>query len=145
MSLPNIPHLEAKPYGPESTKAQIEALRARVCFVESNVIYFKEVYFQTIFQIDVMFDELNRLRTDLLEWYLIVDLTQTTQPSAEIRAHIRNKYLNMKNPQLIVLVVGNNYLIRLAARFVAGRSLKTPYLVVSSLDVALQKVRQNMA
>jgi hypothetical protein len=87
-----------------------------------------------------MFDRLNRLSRNFDEWYLIIDLTEASQPSAEIRAHIQKKLLELKSPKLIALVI-NNFLIRLAARFVMGNTFKTPHTFVESVEQGLERIK----
>lgn len=141
MLIPILPELEMRSYGPESTEEEIQALCGRVCRLNESVFYFKDVAVQSIFQLNLMFGQLEKIRKSIESWYLIVDLTQTHQPNAEIREHIRQKYLSMDSPRLVALVVGKNKLIRLAIRFVAGRTLKTPYTVVETVEHALQKIQ----
>lgn len=110
--------VEPRPYGPESTEAEREALRNRVSLVEDRILLFRAVPVPTPFQLNLCFDKVEELTAGMPRFALIIDLTEGRRPSAEVRAHLRERFLRLKELAHTSVIVGPNFVLTVAARFV---------------------------
>jgi hypothetical protein len=110
--------VEARPYGSESSEAEREALRNRVSLVENRILLFRAVPVPTPFQLDLSFDKIEELTARMSSFALIIDLTEGQRPSAEVRAHLRERFLRLTRLAHTSLFVGPSFVLTVAARFV---------------------------
>jgi hypothetical protein len=110
--------VEARPYGPESTEAEREALRNRVSQVGDRIVLFRAVPVPTPFQLDLCFDKIEQLTEGMRSFALVIDLTEGQRPSAEVRAYLRERFVRLTRLAHTSLVVGPNFVLSVAARFV---------------------------
>lgn len=110
--------VEPRPYGPESSDAEREALRDRVSLVEDHMVLFRAVPVPTPFQLDLCFDKIEELTAGMVSFALVIDLTEGRRPSAEVRAHLRERFSRLTRIAHTSLLVGPNFLLSVAARFV---------------------------
>ena len=112
--------IESRPYGPDATADEIEALRARVWKAEDRLFVYDEVPIQTLFTLDLLFDRLEELATGLDRFAYVVDLSGVKRPGAEVRERLKERVQRL-NPRLahVAIVVGNNIVIRAVAKLAA--------------------------
>ena len=113
--------IEARPYGPDITKEEREALRERVYMLSDDVFIWHEVPKPTVYQITILGEKLAELSNGVKEFYLIIDLTISERPSAEIINHIRNIMQVFTGLQHAALYTGKNFMLNIAAKFVMER------------------------
>ena len=120
--------IEARPYGPGSSEAEREALRNCASLVEDRIVLFRAVPVPTRFQLDLAFDRIEELIAKGPKFALIIDLTRGQRPSAEVRAHLRQRFSSLTRLAHTSVFVGPNFVLTVAARFVlhgAGHSSVT--------------------
>ena len=119
-----IQALERKEYGPDSTDAEIAALRTWVYLHDDNVIYWKEVPVMSCFQVEVFGKKVDELIADLDHFSILIDLTDSTPPNARIRESLRKVFVPLNQRGLVkaAAFTGKNFLINVAAKFVLGGS-----------------------
>jgi hypothetical protein len=110
--------VESRPYGPESSEAERETLRNRVSLVEDRILLFRAVPVPTPFQLDLCFDKVEEIAAGMSSFALIIDLTEGQRPSAEVRAHLRERFLRLTRLAHASVLVGPNFVLTVAARFV---------------------------
>lgn len=110
--------IEARPYGPGSSDAERQALRARVSVLEDGLVLFRAVPVPTPFQLDLSFDRIEELTAGLASFALVIDLTEGRRPNAEVRARLRERFSRLKRLCHTSIVVGPNFVLTVAARFV---------------------------
>jgi hypothetical protein len=110
--------IEARPYGPGSSDAERQALRGRVSLLQDRLVLFRAVPVPTPFQLDLSFDRIEELTEGLPSFALIIDLTDGRRPSAEVRAHLRERFSRLKRLCHTSVVVGPSFVLTVAARFV---------------------------
>lgn len=110
--------IEARPYGPESSEADREALRSRVSLVEERILLFRAVPVPTPFQLELSFDKIEELTEGMSSFALIIDLTEGRRPSAEVRASLRERFSRLARLAHTSLFVGPSFVLTVAARFV---------------------------
>lgn len=113
--------IEARPYGPNVTEAEREALRERVFMYSADTAYWHEVPVQTTYQIVILGEKLTELTRDLENFYLIIDLTEAGRPSAEIIDSIRKVMQHFSGLQHAAVFTGKNFMLNIAAKFVLER------------------------
>jgi hypothetical protein len=135
--------IESRPYGPDATPDEIEALRARVSQVEDRVFLFHEIPVQSVFSLDLMFDRLQQMVTGLDRYAYIVDLRGVKRPGAEVRARLKQRVKGL-NPHLVHagLVVGNDVVIRAVAKLAAFAIGFRSFTSHSSVEDALEACRR---
>lgn len=117
---PNNVDLEQRPYGPDSTREERDAIADRVSRLEEHVLLMREMPVQSPFSITLMFDRLEGLARDWDRFAYVVDLTEARRPDAETRAALKERVLRV-SPRVahVAIVVGSNLLMRAMARLVA--------------------------
>lgn len=137
--------IEARPYGPESSEAEREALRERVSLVEDGILLFRGVPVPTLFQLDLSFDRIEELAEGIPTFALIIDLTEGRRPSAEVRAHLRDRFSRLKGLAHTSLFVGPSYVLTVAARFVLRGAGHSSFTIHRRYEDALEAARHALA
>ena len=87
---------------------------------DENIVVYHESSKSTVNQINEYFDFLTQL-TAGKKFHIIVDLTQSALPSADVRDILRSRFNLLEDIILSYnVVVGNNILIKVAVKFVAA-------------------------
>jgi hypothetical protein len=130
--------IEEKEYGPDSSEQEITALRSRVYLYRPNVIYWQEIPIMSCWQVELLGHKLTELIQDLDNFSLLVDLTNSKPPNAQVRQSLRKVFGPLKNQEQenqglikISVFTGRNFLINVAAKFVMG-GLGLPFSVHST-------------
>lgn len=110
--------IEARPYGPDSTPEEVEAIRARMRMYEPGIIFWEELPVQTLFSVRTGIAKLDELAKDYPGIIQIVDLRESSSPSQEVRAEITRVYKQHPKIKRIVLLTGKNALANVFARFI---------------------------
>ena len=111
--------IEARAYGPDSSKAEIEALRDRVVFHKGFTILFEEVPVGSAFQIDVCIDRVEELLREHDCHNLIIDLRAAGRPTPACREQLRSRVTAIQQQlKAVAVFTGKNFLVNVAARFV---------------------------
>jgi len=113
--------IEARPYGPDSTPEEIEAIRARLTWYEPGILLWRELPVQTIFSVRIkmirlgeMVKEVNGPITEL------VDLSEAGSPPQEVRAELARVYKNHDRLKKFAIITGKNFLSNVFARFISS-------------------------
>lgn len=135
-----VAKIEERPYGPDSTDEEIKALRERIYFFKDDIVMFKEVPAQSVFQLDLFFGKVKEITSDLSSFYMIFDLTEAGRPSAEIRAHLKTRLNELEKLKHAAVFTGQNILLNIAAKFVlSGCDIKS-FSVHKKLEEALEAI-----
>src|SRR5258708_16840080 len=112
--------LEQRPYGPESTRKEREAIAERVSIVEDRILLIHEVPVQSPFSVKLMFDRFQALAHDWDRFSHVVDLTEAKRPDPETRAVLKAQFLVI-SPRVthLAVAVGDNLMMRAMARLFA--------------------------
>lgn len=133
--------IEARPYGPESSEVERQALRDRVSLIEERVLLFRAVPVPTPFQLDLCFDRIEELTAGTPSFALIIDLTEGRRPSAEARAHLRERFSSLTRLVHTALFVGPSLVLTVAARFVLRSSGHRSFTIHRRYEDALEAAR----
>jgi hypothetical protein len=135
---------EARPYGPDSTPQEIQAIKDRISVHSPGVLCWKEVPVQSIFQFDLFEQRLNELSKDLPYYDLIIDLTEAHPPSADCRERLKPLFTGQTKMRRVAVFTEKNFMLNIAAKFVLGGSvgLKS-FSVYKTREAALEDLRRN--
>ena len=120
MRAPNPTTVEARPYGPDASEAERAALRARVRWFEDDIIEYREVPVMSPFSVSLMMEAVQELAGDRRRFALLVDLTETARPDAEIRECLRSCISQERHRVRHVALFTGSFLLSVAATFVFG-------------------------
>lgn len=140
-----MPEVEQRPYGPESSEAEREALRNRVSLVEGHIVLFRAVPVPTPFQLDLCFDKVEELTGGMSSYSLVIDLSEGRRPSAEVRAHLRERFARLTRLAHTSLLVGPNFVLSVAARFVLRGAGHGSLTIHRRHEDALEAARRALA
>ena len=111
--------IEARPYGPDSTPEEIEALKGRVYMHTDGVIMYRDVPVLTEFTIDLFQDRIDELLRTSECHSMLLDLTESGRPNAAQRDQLRNRMRGRRDQlKQMAVFTGRNLLMNVAARFV---------------------------
>lgn len=108
-----------KAYGPESTPEEVKELLDLVKVHAKSIILYEEVPVVSEFQIGLCFGKVEQLLDQSPGSSLIIDISRSSRPSAEIREILRGWYCRLE-PKLrrVAVVTGKNFLINVIAKFI---------------------------
>jgi len=137
--------LAQRPYGPESTREEREAIAGRVFVVDDRILLMHEVPVQSPFSVKLMFDRFQALARDWDRFAYVVDLTEAKRPNPETRAALKAQMLGI-SPRVTHLgvVVGDNLLMRAMARLFAYGMGLTNVSIHSTRAEAIEETRRAM-
>ena len=121
MVAPILPAVEARPYGPDATEAELRALKARVRWFEGDIVEYRELPVMSPFSIDVMLEAIRELVGDRTRFALLIDLRETTRPTAELRECLRKSIAQERHRVRHVALFTDGFLLSVAATFVFGQ------------------------
>jgi len=113
--------IEARPYGPDITEEEREALRERVCMHSDDTVVWHQVPIQTIYQLDIFEEKMFELTQELENFYLLIDLTEAARPTAEIIDYLRKIMRKFQGINHASVYTGKNFMLNIAAKFVLER------------------------
>lgn len=104
------------------------------------IVYFREPKKTNLNTVNQNFDYLTKI-TKKEPFHIIIDLSNTTPPSAEVRNEIKHRFKSLKDQVISYNVyLGKNTLLKIAVKFV-GVSLGLQNLnVVSSTEEAISSI-----
>jgi hypothetical protein len=112
--------LEARPYGPDSTHAEIEAIRGRVYLYREGTLMYVEVPVISSFQIKVFRGRFDEVAGSMSSFDLLIDLRDAKPPGAEAREWLRDLFGSQKGLRRVAVFTGRNLMLNVAAKFVLG-------------------------
>jgi len=109
--------IEHRPYGPDSSPAEIQMLKDRVELLDHTTVYVDEVPIMSPFEIEVTTQQIAAyLRTSNAK-FLVINLIGTENPDALLRAEIKKHYSQFSERiEHIAFYTGNNVIINLIAK-----------------------------
>lgn len=143
--LRDIPKIEARPFGPGSTPAEIAAIKQRIYQLEPGIYIWHEIPIQSIFTVQLHADTLNELTAGLESFKYVVDLRDAQPPSQEVRAHIiRVCNEDMPRCKAIAVWTGRNFLANVFSKFIiaAFMGLKKHCTLHKTLEDAVHALRK---
>ena len=134
--------LEPRAYNEESTPEEIEAIKARVNMYDETIIYYKEVRVITPFSINLMSDEVEKLKGQSKGFGLLFDLRENKIPDARARRIIYQRVKGVtENVTFVACVTGKNTIIKTALKFVLYHSYSKAYGVFSSVEEGIAAIK----
>jgi hypothetical protein len=125
----------------EDRAAERDALRRRVVLLEPGVILCREMPVMTKFTIDVLFEREREL-AGAKGFHIIVDLTETHEPDAEIRAYLKKKIASLFDGDFhMALVTRKNHLMNISVKFVVGK-LGRSVKMYDTIEQALEGIHR---
>jgi hypothetical protein len=111
--------LAKRPYGPDATQEERNAIADRVSVIGERLLLMHELTVQTPFSVSLIFDRLEALTKNWDRFAYVLDLTDATRPDAEVRAAIKSRISRIsERVVLVAAVVGDNRLMRAMVRLV---------------------------
>lgn len=138
---------ERRPYGPDSTKEEIQAIRERVFLAEPGIVVWYELPVQCAFSMRLFEERAAELIKDQRDWGIVIDVTDSGPPSADVREEIRAGMLRLgiaTHPY--ALATGKNPLLNAAAKFVIAPVLGFGSVAITKTrEEAIEVVRNALA
>jgi hypothetical protein len=133
---------ERRPYGPDSTPEEIQAIKDCIFVYQPGIIYWRELPVQSLFQYDLLDERLKEETTNLTSFDLLVDLVRAARPSPAIRERLRQLFKSKEKLRRVAVFTGRNFMLNVAAKFVLGGSVGLRNFSVSrTLEEALEELR----
>ena len=107
------------------------------------IILYKEGATTSIELLNICFDELEKI-TDQRPFNMIIDLSIARPPRTEVRHEIKSRF-NTLNSEIesLSLIVGNNFIIKIAAQFVFRGMVKTKTTqLCKTVEIATEEIKK---
>lgn len=141
LSTQSTVEIQRRAYGPESTPAEIQAIKERIYLYRGAIVMYRELPIQSLFHLDLFEQRLSALGSRMPHYNLLIDLIEAEFPSAAIRTRLRKLFGGQKNLRRIAVFTGKNFIINAAARFVLGDLGDKTYSVHSTAEQAVDALR----
>jgi hypothetical protein len=137
--------LEQRPYGPESTREEREAIADRASVVDDRILLIHEMPVQSPFSVKIMFDRFRALAHGWDRFAYVVDLTEAKRPNPETRAALKAQILGISQRVThLAVAVGDNQLMRAMARLFAYGMGLTNVSIHATRAEAIEEARRAM-
>ena len=137
------PPVEARAYGPDSTEAEIEALRGQIWMFAPRIVMYRELPVLSLFHLEVYEKRLMELASSVDSFQLLVDLRVAGRPNAPTRDRLKKLFIKPHNMTRVAVFTGRNVLLNMAAKFVLSGIGMPRIIVVKSLDEALAALERD--
>jgi hypothetical protein len=136
---------ERRPYGPESTPAELKAIGDCIYVYEPDVFYWREVPVMSVFQVGIFEQRLNILSSNVPYYDLLIDLIETNPPpNAQIRERLKQVFSGQKKLRRAAVFTGKNFMLNVAAKFVLGGSIGLKnFSVHQTIEQAVERLRHD--
>lgn len=133
--------LESRPYGPEISETERQALRDQVTLLDNDIIFWREAPMPTTHQLDIYAGKLYELSAELDKYYLLVDLSRAARPTPEILEHVRNIMSKRDKLAHAAIFTEKNFMLNIAAKFLMARMGFTSYSIHTTRDEAFDAIQ----
>jgi hypothetical protein len=132
-----------RPYGPELTAAERDAIGDRVSVIGDRLLLIHEVPVQTPTSVGIMLDRVEALSRDWDRFAYVLDLSEARRPDAEVRAALKARLATV-SPRVVQVaaVVAGNRLMRAMARLVGYGMGLTHLTVHEAREQAIAEARR---
>lgn len=137
--------IEARPYGPDSTPEEIEAIKSRIYLHSEGVIMCRELPVMSDFSIEVLQDAVDELLRDPTCEYLILDVAEARRPTAAQRERLGARAKTRRDRiKHIAIVTGRNVLANIAVRFIMSGVFASfsVHKTLEDAELAIRDARQ---
>jgi hypothetical protein len=132
---------QKRPYGPESTPEEIQAIKDSVRLCEPGIVSWRELPVQSIYHLNLMEEKLIELTRDLPRFDLLIDLVEADAPGPEIRERLKSLFSGQSKLGKTAVFTGKNFMLNVAAKFVLGGSVGLRnFSVHRTLEEALEEL-----
>jgi hypothetical protein len=131
---------EVRPYGPDSTPEEVQAIKDCVYLYKAGIVMYRELPIQSVFHLDLFQEKLTQVAGPLTSYALLIDLVAAKPPNAEIRSRLKALFASQQNLRTAAVFTGKNFMLNVAAKFVlSGIGLKS-FTIHKTLEEALKAV-----
>ena len=107
------------------------------------IIYHREIRKPTVQSATGDWDLIESL-ADGKRFFLVVDASVLSPPSAEVRSVVNSRYEEMKNQILFIYIfIGKNFLLKIALKFLLASAKAENTKVVNSIKDALDLIQED--
>ena len=109
---------------------------------DAPIIILEEFEKQTVATSKLLWDEVEHLANGK-PFYVIVDLSNSEIPDAELRAYLAKRYEKLKNSILFIYAyVGKKIIFKTMLKFLAASARYNNYDVINSVQHGLEKINK---
>lgn len=110
---------------------------------EFPIILLKEIEEQTAETSSLLWDEAANLANDK-PFYLIVDLSESSPPTRDVRVTVKERYLNIRSAILSTYVyVGNKPLMWITTKFIISAARAKNVHLIKDIPAGLEMIKNN--
>ncbi|MCP5468124.1 MAG: hypothetical protein H7A32_02510 [Deltaproteobacteria bacterium] len=118
-------------------------MKAHVYLLENDVIMWEEMPVASVFSVEKYGEKLRNLAKNLDSFYLILDLSKTKRPSAEVRSSLKELYSSFPNFEHAAAFTGANFMLNIAAKFVLNFVGLNSFSVHKTKDEAFSEIAEH--
>lgn len=134
--------IEKRPYGEDSTEEEREAIAERVSLYSDGLIALRQMPVPTPFSLDLMWDRIREISQDMPSFSMMVDLSETSKPSDEVRTHLKKLFATIR-PAHVAAFTERNPILTKAASVIFGKLGLSSYSVHRTRADALAELRKH--
>ncbi len=135
--------IEDRPYGPMSGPEEVAALKSRVYLFKDDIIMWDEIPITTVFSVKKFVEKLNEITKDISNFYILVDLTKNSRPSAKVRAVLKAEYEKLANFKHAAVFTGSNFMLNIASKFILSFVGLHSFSVHKTMEEALAEIEKH--
>lgn len=134
--------IENREYGEDSSDEEREAIAERVSVYSDGLIAVRQMPVPTTFSLDLMWDRIRELVRDMPSYSMMIDLSETSKPSDDVRAHLK-KLFGTISPDHVAAFTERNPILTKAASVIFGKLGLKSYSVHRTRADALAELRKH--
>jgi hypothetical protein len=134
--------IENREYGEDSSDEEREAIADRVSVYSDGLIAVRQMPVPTPFSLDLMWDRIREIVQDMPSYSMMIDLSETSKPSDEVRAHLK-KLFGTISPDHVAAFTERNPILTKAASVIFGKLGLKSYSVHRTRADALAELRKH--
>jgi len=127
----------------DTSEEELNSIRSRVWLIEDDVLAYKSLSYPTLFAMEVVMDEIERLSAGLTEFYHYSDITEVRdRGTAELRHYVADRVNKMEGMIHIIYVYNTNRFMRTVVKYFMRLIQIKPFSVVKNHEDALNVIKE---
>jgi len=132
--------IEARPYGPDSSPAEVAAIRDRATLLADGVVLYSELPVVSEFTVNLLFDWVSEQDPPIHT--MVLDLAHGGRPDSAVRKVLRQRLESLPKITTLRVVFAGNLLVKVAFKFVVGTVLGRAAIVYDCVEDAVKAATQ---
>lgn len=136
---------EQRAYNEDSNEEEIQAIKNQVYALDDEIIFIKELPIVSIFSINLVFAEIEKLGQQMEEYGILIDIRETAKPDTQTRRAINTGFSKIcESTEHVSFCTGQNIIVNTAARFVMYQTNLNSFSIHKTIKASVQAIKMKL-